>query len=172
MPRLTNKNLVEYGFKNPYRTIVKYYNHKKTLVFTNSKFISNNHQIVKINLDNPNSIKDVDIIGCFDGIYENFFPIATARHIRLILKFITEKKIPYRFVKEDGSPFLNVMGNQILKKIKVKNFDEECPICLGDDNKDLVQTKCGHIFHKKCIKLWLNKKFECALCRNDLSIIK
>lgn len=172
MPRLTNKKLINYAFDNPYTTIINYYNHKKTLQYKYSKIYSNGYLIAKFNLDNPNKIKDVNVIGCFDGIYENFFPIATARHIRLIIKIINEKNLPYRYVKEDQTPLLNTMGNCALTNINLEFLDDECSICLSDDLNNLVKTRCGHIFHRDCIKKWLDHKFECALCRTDLSIIK
>lgn len=47
---------------------------------------------------------------------------------------------------------------------------EECPICLDDlpiegENKKLI---CGHVFHKKCIDIWLNISTICPLCRTPI----
>jgi len=45
---------------------------------------------------------------------------------------------------------------------------EECSICLESyQEKDkIVQLTCTHIFHKDCIREWLqNKQNNCPLCR-------
>jgi hypothetical protein len=45
---------------------------------------------------------------------------------------------------------------------------EECSICLeylcNDEN--ITETQCNHIFHKKCISLWLTKSNDCPLCNS------
>jgi len=46
-----------------------------------------------------------------------------------------------------------------------------CSICLEDFDKNLpmVKTKlCGHVFHKGCLKGWLQVSRSCPLCREDL----
>lgn len=43
-----------------------------------------------------------------------------------------------------------------------------CSICL--EEIDLLNvifiTKCGHVFHRKCIDVWLKQHESCPLCRN------
>ena len=47
----------------------------------------------------------------------------------------------------------------------------QCPICFEEIPKSQEhKTTCGHIFHKKCISLWLNSKKSCPMCRNDIQI--
>ena len=49
----------------------------------------------------------------------------------------------------------------------------QCPICFEEIQKSQEhKTSCGHIFHKKCISLWLNTntKKSCPMCRNDIMI--
>uniref|UniRef100_A0A8D8CBD4 E3 ubiquitin-protein ligase KCMF1 n=1 Tax=Culex pipiens TaxID=7175 RepID=A0A8D8CBD4_CULPI len=45
----------------------------------------------------------------------------------------------------------------------------ECSVCVEqistDDSKQLV---CGHVFHGKCINLWLRNKSTCPMCRKDV----
>jgi len=56
---------------------------------------------------------------------------------------------------------------------KQVGHDEVCPICLNDEDKVSIWvslTKCGHIFHSKCInKLFENKFYiqPCPLCRAE-----
>ena len=47
---------------------------------------------------------------------------------------------------------------------------EECPICLEpiDDDKDSSTLKCNHKYHKVCLKMWLDRKPICPLCRMDV----
>ena len=44
---------------------------------------------------------------------------------------------------------------------------DECPICLEpiDDIKDISTLKCNHKYHKICLKMWLDRKPICPLCR-------
>lgn len=47
-----------------------------------------------------------------------------------------------------------------------------CSVCLEDfdDETPLVKTKgCDHVFHKKCLKGWLQVSHTCPLCRKDLA---
>ena len=46
-----------------------------------------------------------------------------------------------------------------------------CVICLEENFDNTVTTKCNHTFHKICLKLWLQRKNECPMCRTKLSII-
>ena len=57
--------------------------------------------------------------------------------------------------------------------------DDMCIICfypLKEKGK-VVETKCKHIYHKKCIYEWFNKlskeekTLECPLCRNQVEIL-
>ena len=49
----------------------------------------------------------------------------------------------------------------------------DCNICLEDDNAEyLIQTSCSHVFHKKCLDEWLNKKENCPICRLEFIICK
>ncbi len=45
----------------------------------------------------------------------------------------------------------------------------ECPICL-DEIKGHTKyiTSCGHIFHKKCAKVWFKSNSSCPMCRIKL----
>ena len=53
-------------------------------------------------------------------------------------------------------------------------FGQECSICADNimiqdiRNDNIKKTPCNHIFHKKCINLWLNKQKTCPLCRGKI----
>lgn len=50
---------------------------------------------------------------------------------------------------------------------------EKCCICLGKYRlfKKTYVTTCGHKFHIKCIKKWLENKTTCPLCNHFLRIV-
>lgn len=47
----------------------------------------------------------------------------------------------------------------------------ECSICYVDFEKgeELYLTTCGHLFHKNCLRPWLQINTVCPNCREDLS---
>jgi len=50
-------------------------------------------------------------------------------------------------------------------------MDVECPICCEEDDVNIVQTECGHMFHENCIERYIayNKKkllINCPICRS------
>ena len=55
--------------------------------------------------------------------------------------------------------------NQILKEKEA--CTDPCGICYGQLNKKIIELKCKHQFHYKCLyKLRKFKKIECPYCRN------
>ena len=44
-----------------------------------------------------------------------------------------------------------------------------CVICLDANKIDLITTKCGHKFHRKCITEWCKYNQTCPLCRSSIS---
>ena len=45
--------------------------------------------------------------------------------------------------------------------------DDKCAICLDifDSDSKVCLLNCGHVFHKDCIKNWVNIKNTCPTCR-------
>ncbi|MHA1988673.1 MAG: RING finger domain-containing protein [Promethearchaeota archaeon] len=68
------------------------------------------------------------------------------------------------------------MGNNICKRYKLYrrnhgNNDyekEECPICLVKFENNKFILKCGHKFHKQCLKRWVTISPICPLCRENI----
>ena len=53
------------------------------------------------------------------------------------------------------------------------SMSPECSICLDcySENEELAwpkTSKCNHIFHAECIKMWLKDHNECPLCRVNI----
>ena len=40
----------------------------------------------------------------------------------------------------------------------------ECIICIEETDKGIV-LPCGHVYHEKCIRVWMNKNKTCPICR-------
>jgi hypothetical protein len=59
------------------------------------------------------------------------------------------------------------------------NSEEEeiCSICLSDFKREysscycnnIITLNCGHIFHKTCLKIWLERRRVCPLCIRNIS---
>ena len=55
--------------------------------------------------------------------------------------------------------------------------EEECAICQERDDDDvIIQTKCGHSFHKMCLGLWCNTRTSdgdktCPICRANIAAL-
>ena len=52
---------------------------------------------------------------------------------------------------------------------------ENCSICYKVlCTSSMIKTKCDHVFHEKCIRLWLKKSEEdtCPLCRQPTNVLK
>lgn len=46
----------------------------------------------------------------------------------------------------------------------------ECALCLSSHNIAFVAiVPCGHIFHKICLRLWINEgDNRCPICRGEI----
>jgi hypothetical protein len=53
-------------------------------------------------------------------------------------------------------------------------INEECPICITDNNSHSISLTCNHTYHSKCIKPWvqqcniLEKIPLCPLCNANI----
>ena len=57
---------------------------------------------------------------------------------------------------------------------------DDCTICLDsidpqchhgettEETKEAAMLKCGHAFHKECVRNWLRLSLSCPLCRHSL----
>jgi hypothetical protein len=71
-------------------------------------------------------------------------------------------------------------NKKILKIIEIANYKEPiCSICYEEYNNelDVVETKCGHQFHKDCLFTWwkIKNSNDCSYCRTknvDVNIVR
>jgi hypothetical protein len=67
-------------------------------------------------------------------------------------------------VQRVNNPFTIVSADQYL--------DSSCAICCEEfmtEENSVCITECNHIYHVKCINVWLRQKNTCPLCRCELS---
>lgn len=58
-----------------------------------------------------------------------------------------------------------------MKRIKITPTNQECSICLDNISENAVKCcQCGHCFHEKCIKRWLENHTTCPLCRQTCGL--
>ncbi|GBG30764.1 Transmembrane E3 ubiquitin-protein ligase 1 [Hondaea fermentalgiana] len=61
------------------------------------------------------------------------------------------------------------------RKIPERLRDTQCAICLltvtGVDEEHMI-TPCNHLFHRDCLRVWINEKLECPTCRAVLPPIE
>ena len=62
-----------------------------------------------------------------------------------------------------NKPYKNIIFNTD----RNYGFDDCCNICLNEfkSGYKISKLKCGHCFHKKCIKKWLSQNDTCPNCR-------
>lgn len=68
----------------------------------------------------------------------------------------------------------NTMSNIYETHLFEKTIDEIitiCSICCDnyENDDECIITKCNHIYHKKCIDVWLNKNNTCPICRQIIN---
>jgi hypothetical protein len=65
---------------------------------------------------------------------------------------------------------LNKMGINVYEKVKNKDTDSTCLICMDElyDDDIVRQAPCKHTFHRVCIDKWLKKESnKCPVCRSE-----
>ena len=76
--------------------------------------------------------------------------------------------------------FCSRNNRKILKIIEIINYKEPfCSICYEEYNNelDVVETNCGHQFHKDCLLKWwkIKNSNDCSYCRTknvDINIVR
>jgi hypothetical protein len=92
-------------------------------------------------------------------------------------------------IDEDGIPkcdspsvrqnrvFASFLSANVTRNTVVQTYDEAsllkkenpmCSICLTDVTLDKKALSCNHIYHKKCIDKWLERKSTCPVCRKEV----
>jgi len=73
--------------------------------------------------------------------------------------------------------FASFLSANVTRNTVVQTYDEAsllkkenpmCSICLTDVTLDKKALSCNHIYHKKCIDKWLERKSTCPVCRKEV----
>jgi len=91
---------------------------------------------------------------------------------RLALKRAKKLKEKELLMKKKKFYLLNNIIKEINFSKDFANNEEECPICLGNYEKDkkVCFTPCKHLFHHLCLKEYIygSKEMKCPICKFDL----
>ena len=63
-----------------------------------------------------------------------------------------------------------VKRKQIKKYTTTETIDDVCSICLENLENNIIKLDCNHIYHIRCINMWIiyNNNIECPLCRTEI----
>ena len=92
------------------------------------------------------------------------------------LNKLIESVPSYHMVKKNYETIISESKFLLNMLEKITNTDSTsldveinvCGICFEENNLSL--TKCGHIYCKECISIWLNKSNNCPTCQKQLTI--
>ena len=133
--------------------------------------------IFKIEVTYPLTRKTQIIIAA-DSEYENGFKLKQIIYlIRTIYKCIyqieerTATPLTYK-VRQPCDACLDVSATKFLKRVYLgENSQQECCICneIYSKTKKPCKLNCQHIFHRNCIKTWLESGSNtCPICRQSI----
>jgi hypothetical protein len=76
-----------------------------------------------------------------------------------------------KLVVANGGAEMVTVSKEFIKNL-LKETQLSCSICMEDfseENDELHITQCSHLFHAKCLEMWMNGHATCPICRRDLS---
>ena len=66
----------------------------------------------------------------------------------------------------------NLLNKKIkrVKELDLENLINDCSICLEEYkiNEKIMILNCNHIYHERCIKMWLDQNDTCPICRENI----
>jgi len=106
--------------------------------------------------------------------------INTYRDVTQIVRKIGTKQIEpnEQIISDTSQPIELDKLTQLIEKNVIKydchyrlsKDNQDCSICFGKMGKKrrVIQLKCSHIYHKKCIKSWIDNNDTCPMCRDQI----
>lgn len=61
---------------------------------------------------------------------------------------------------------------KVYKKTKEKVLNYLMSLRYVYEKTNLMKTPCNHIFHSKCLEIWIDLKTECPYCRREIPQIE
>lgn len=101
--------------------------------------------------------------------FENESDSEDAKEIRskvINVIFIDEKIVD----KESFEYDLESNSFQFQEKNDDTTSNNTCSICIDkfQEGDDVIISACSHVFHRDCVLVWLERKDECPMCRQDM----
>ncbi|NXQ59681.1 DZIP3 ligase, partial [Anthoscopus minutus] len=128
------------------------------------------------NTRNNQYIYDLDRAYCTLHIWETFTKSASPLYAKALssitwnraLKVIELKAFIWDYRLKPSSPPQNSLSYvEIRPKEYAASSDDPCTICHEELGRNSCELECGHEFHRKCIKTWLQEHSStCPICRD------
>ena len=95
---------------------------------------------------------------------ENYFGTVLLLYVSSIFCIYFYGIVKKKVVKECNNYKIN---NELKEKILIDETEIICSICLENfkKNEKYIEFECKHIYHKDCIKEWLQNNKNCPNCR-------
>ena len=153
----------------------------------NRNVIPNYNNITNNNINNRNATNSINNINNLNNVNANTTvnqshnrennmeqkPLITSvLSNSTINEYVEQDKDLSKFGKKKLKLFLEMDEYQYKHILKYDSRKEtNCAICLRDfHGVDIIKAfyKCGHIFHKACLKNWLMRSNFCPLCKGEI----
>ena len=153
----------------------------------NRNVIPNYNNITNNNINNRNATNSINNINNLNNVNANTTvnqshnresnmeqkPLITSvLSNSTINEYVEQDKDLSKFGKKKLKLFLEMDEYQYKHILKYDSRKEtNCAICLRDfHGVDIIKAfyKCGHIFHKACLKNWLMRSNFCPLCKEEI----
>ena len=153
----------------------------------NRNVIPNYNNITNNNINNRNATNSINNINNLNNVNANTTvnqshnresnmeqkPLITSvLSNSTINEYVEQDKDLSKFGKKKLKLFLEMDEYQYKHILKYDSRKEtNCAICLRDfHGVDIIKAfyKCGHIFHKACLKNWLIRSNFCPLCKREI----
>lgn len=64
----------------------------------------------------------------------------------------------------------NTSGAQSSESVQDLASSHECPICMTESiGSESLALECSHVFHRECLKKWIEEHPSCPVCRNPIN---
>ena len=170
---VNNRNVIPYYHKITnvqYRNVIPNYNN-----ITNNNTNNRNATNSINNINNVNNVTANTPVNPSQNRESNIQQkplIASVLSNSTIKEYIEQDKDLAKFSKKKLKLYLEMDEYQYKHILKYDSRKEtNCAICLRDfHGVDIIKAfyKCGHIFHKACLKNWLMRSNFCPLCKGEI----
>ena len=127
-----------------------FYKNKKEILFLNPN-ANNIECVICLN----NIFNEIDNIYNSKFVINDYITLDENEHIQIL-----RKNYIYNLYEEKNNNWKN-------KYYSLFNFNERN---LNIKNKKYIMTPCKHLFHSKCLEMWLQRKKECPNCRKEINL--